>query len=347
MNKKLLTLLGVAFMAVSTGCNNTNTTSSSSADEGFSTTVLADSEYHGWYVHGQNQVGDLVNGWDDKANEVYEATKMTAASLNDVAQISEEVATTLKAKGVKYLYTIDVTFGVNDAGWTTNVMKNDGKKYTINGSYAFKVGKVSYSAELDIYSTSQWISDPHTAHAEAVNNNVFVPTWTETDDENGFNWGHNPACIGGAGTYTLIAAQYNAVSASDTPGYGFALVLKEAGTAATEDVEVLKYVADDHTYGLVGSFAASNWGASDDIAMTGENGTYTAEITLAENEEFKVRADSEWTYSWGANAVVSSPEGAFTLPEDGNIVCAVAGTYTVTISNFTEVGGAEITIVAA
>lgn len=344
MNKKLLTILGVAFMALGTGCDNTN--NSSKPEEGFSTTVLADTASHAWVVHGNNKIGDLNNDWDSKSNELYEASTMTAVSLNDVAQISEEVATTLKGKDLKHLYTLDVTFGENDASWTTRVMKADGKIYDINGSYAFKVGKVSYSESLDVYATNQWISDPKTAHAESLTDNVFVPVWQETPDENGFSWSMNPACIGGAGTYTLIAAEYNTASTATTPGYGFALVLKEAGTAATEDVEVVKYVADDHTYGLVGSFASSNWADGADIAMTGENGTYSGEITLAVGEEFKVRADGAWTYSWGANAVTSSPDGAFDLPTDGNIVCAVAGTYTVTISNFTEAGGASIVITA-
>lgn len=358
MNKKLLTILGVATMALSTGCQflggNTSTNSTPATDN--NDVVLADAESAAWVVHGNNMVGDVSNGWDDKDASVFEATSMTAISINGAKEINAEVGAALDAKNVKYLYTIDVTLGTNDAGWTTKVMR-EGKKYEVNGSYAFKAGKVA-KADVEVenedgttstktvYSTTQWISDPHTAHAEALTpDTVFVPTWTEAKDENGFSWGDNPAAIGGAGVYTLIVAQYEEVSAADVAGYGFALVKKEAKDAATEDVEVVSYKADEHTYGLVGSFASSGWADGKDTAMTGENGTYTGELTLNAGEEVKVRADGAWSYNWGAAAVKSAPEGAFDLSGD-NIKCSVAGTYVFTISNFTESGSAEITITA-
>lgn len=352
MNKKLLTILGVATMALSTGCVQTNNSTNSTPAEDPAKKVLADSEVDRWVVHGPNTVGDVLNGWDDKTAEVFEATTMTATSVEEVGKVSKDVADKLATKNLKYLYTIDVTFGTTDAGWTTRVMR-DGKKYDINGSYAFKVGKVG-KAEVEVegengpelktvYSTTQWISDPKTAHAESLTpETCFVPTWVEEADENGFNWSMNPAVIGGAGTYTLIAAQYKEVSAADVPGYAFALVKKAEAEAATEDAEVTEFKHEDHTFGLIGDF--NGWGA--DLAMTGTDGSYSCEVELAADQSFKVRLDGEWTTSWGAAALVSSPEGAFGSTDDGNIKCLVAGTYVVTIGNFTASGGAEITITA-
>lgn len=56
----------------------------------------------------------------------------------------------------------------------------------------------------------------------------------------------------------------------------------------------------EKTFGVVGSF--TNWGGDADVAMTDEDGdgVYTAKIdSFAAGTEFKVRADSAWTDSWG------------------------------------------------
>ena len=95
-------------------------------------------------------------------------------------------------------------------------------------------------------------------------------------------------------------------------------LLKEAKEGIDYE-EIVEYVPADHTYGIVGGFAASGWGSDgDDIAMEadGEN-TWTGEVELAAGDEFKVRADSDWTYSWG--------EG------EGNLTVDADGTYVVTI----------------
>ena len=156
MNKKLLTLLGVSFMALSTGCvTQTSTPSVPSFDR---TKVLADASAHSWVIHGNNMIGESVNGWADKSNDLYAASAMTTVSVDTVAALDKNLADTLVSKQVVALYTGEVTFGVNDSGWTTRVKKADGKLYDINGSYAFKVGKTSYSEELDVYATSQWVS---------------------------------------------------------------------------------------------------------------------------------------------------------------------------------------------
>ena len=100
----------------------------------------------------------------------------------------------------------------------------------------------------------------------------------------------------------------------------------------------------EHTFGVIGSFAASNWGnAGKDVAMTAsaDGKSYSGEVTLAAGNEFKVRADGAWTFGWAPSAAV---DGVITIAEGGNAVAAVDGTYIVTISNFGFAGTATVTV---
>ena len=285
---------------------------------------LADEGHAAWVAHGQYLLADgTQNGWGGKDTEVYEKSALTAIKLSDVKAIDEAVYTALAGKEVKFLYTIDLIFGTNDAGWTTKFLK-DGKMYLANGSFAVKVAQCS--AEVDgtekVYSEDQWISDPHTAHMEALTpETLFVPVWQEEKDDNGFSWSDNPVVTGGAGLYTLVIAQYKNNSSPEEAGYGMGLVLKEAQDAFAEYEEIIEFVPADHTYGIVGSFAASDWGnAGADVAMeaAGDN-TWKGEVELKAGDNFKVRADNDWTNNWG--------------PEDAdNFVAEADGTYIVTIT---------------
>jgi hypothetical protein len=315
---------------------------------GYDATVLEDKE-NVWVTHGNFLLADgTANGWNGKEKEVYEKSALKATSVAEVAKISEDVAKALSNKEIKALYTVDVILGTNDAGWTTDCIKADGKKYKVNGSYALKVAKCSYDAADGVYSEQQWIPDPKTAHVESLTpSTYFVPTWQETADENGFSWASNPVCIGGAGTYTIIAAQYKAVSSASTAGYGIGLVKKAEGTAISEDQLVVDYVAANHTYGVIGSFAASeNW--AKDVAMTAneDNTSWSATVTLAAGDQFKVRADGAWDYSWG----ISEGEYAHKGDDgkaDGNGTVAEAGDYVITISNFGKDGSAKVSVAKA
>ena len=145
---------------------------------------------------------------------------------------------------------------------------------------------------------------------------MFMPVWQEEADENGFSWASNPVVIGGSGLYTLVIAQYANASSPENPGYGIGLVLKEEQEGIAYE-EVLEFVPADHTYGIIGSFEGSEWGS--DVAMEDNgDGTWTGEVELKAGDEFKVRADGDWTYSWGDGA--------------DNLKCEEDGTYVVTIS---------------
>ncbi|MBR2702278.1 MAG: hypothetical protein IKE77_09355 [Erysipelotrichaceae bacterium] len=290
---------------------------------------LADDTHAAWVAHGQYLLADgTPNGWNGKDTALYEASALKAIALEDVKNINEALYNTLSGKEIKYLYTIDLILGVNDAGWTTNALI-DGKLYRVNGSNAFKVAQCSVDADGDnkVYAEDQWISDPKTAHAESLTpDTLFMPVWQEENDEYGFSWASNPACIGVPGLYTLVIAQYTSVSSATTPGYGIGLVLKEAKDGQGKEL-IVEFVPADHKFGVVGAF--NNWGETPDVEMTaGENNTWTAEVELAAGTEFKVRADGAWDNNWGT-------------ADGGNLVAETAGTYVVTITF-----GDEVTVTA-
>ena len=349
MNKKLLSLIALAGLFVGAGCsfNNNSTNNASSPAEKYSSTVLANTE-NTYVLHGMNIVDGKENGWNGKSEDLYKATTMTATSVKAISEISTELADTLNTKNLNHLYVLEnVEFGTRDAGYTKPTMIN-GKRYIVNGSYTFKVTEVSYDAEDEVYAELKWLPDPKKYHVESLTpDTYYAPVWQEATDENGFSWASDPSCNGGAGTYTVVLAAYNDVSTAEVPGYGVALIKTAEGVAATEDVQEdytepepapdpEAWVAADHTYGLIGTF--NSWGG--DVAMTENNGVWSAEYTFEANAKFKVRADGAWDVSWGAEAVVEPAA----MKGTGDIVVAEAGTYNITISNFTAEATAEIRV---
>lgn len=103
-------------------------------------------------------------------------------------------------------------------------------------------------------------------------------------------------------------------------------------------------VFGDHTYGLIGSFAASddpetqNFGWEKDVTMAIVDGWAVATVELEANAEFKVRLDGDWADSYGFAATEEMAE----FPVDGtqfpatynagNLKVAEAGTYEVSFT---------------
>ena len=304
MKKVLVFLLAAAMVLSLTACS------------GGSSSPLKDEGHAAWVSHGQFLLADgTENSWNGKATELYEKSALEAIALKDVKAISEDLFKALEGKDVKYLYKTELIFGTNDAGWTTNFLK-DGKLYRANGSYAFKVAQCTVDVDGDnkVYAEDQWISDPKTAYAESLTpDTVWYPIWQEEPDEYGFSWASNPVVTGGSGVYTLVIAQYNSVSAAGNPGYGVGLVLKEAKDGIPYE-EIMEYVPADHTYGIIGGF--NDWNGDVAMEKTADN-TWVGEVELTAGTEFKVRADGAWDYSWGNGA--------------DNLVAEEDGTYEVTI----------------
>ena len=231
MKKVLVLLLAAAMVLSMTACSGGGA-------------ALKDESHASWVSHGQFLLADgTENSWNGKSTELYEKSALEAIALKDVKAISEDLYKALEGKEVKYLYKTELIFGTNDAGWTTNFLK-DGKLFRANGSYAFKIAQCTVDVDGDnkVYAEDQWISDPKTAYAESLTpDTVWYPIWQEEPDEYGFSWASNPVVTGGAGVYTLVIAQYNSVSAAGNPGFGVGLVLKEAKDGIAYE-EILEYV---------------------------------------------------------------------------------------------------------
>lgn len=77
--------------------------------------------------------------------------------------------------------------------------------------------------------------------------------------------------------------------------------------------------------GLIGSFAASGWGS--DVKMTSnDNGvTWSADITFAKGDSYKIRFNENWDYNLGGDIKALSLDGA-------DIVADEAGEFTLTLT---------------
>ena len=180
-----------------------------------------------------NTVGGLANDWGPTETNIM--TEIDAAELANIdADLAATVAGKDKVAGIYAMYNYHLNVG---AGWTTPVFK-DGKPVQVDGGFTIKTinSKVVINYDEDeegfvkVASVTQWIPDPKTAHAENLSpETLFIPIWRESDaDGDGLGtWDQNPACISGAGYYTVVLVVYDTVSDSTTPAYGIALVLTE------------------------------------------------------------------------------------------------------------------------
>ena len=128
------------------------------------------------------------------------------------------------------------------------------------------------------------------------------------------------------GTYDVYFDLANERVALVTPGKEYADA--ENGGDPVVVVEGLK----DHTWGLIGSFAGSSWGT--DVAMEVVGDWAVAKnVTLANGNEFKFRADGGWTLSYGAGCDVNVGETYTTYNNGGNMkFVGEAGAYNIYFS---------------
>ena len=333
--KKILTSIFALGLVLSLGaCGKKPATSSSGSQADENDTVLEDKESNSWALHGNFLLADgTENGWNGKDNELYEKSKMTAISINQAKAIKAELGTALANKKVKHLYKYEgAILGTNNKGfWGDSFFMKDNDLYRADGSYCLKGVKLSYDAEEEVYSEEQWIPHDHDCHMESLTpSTLFVsPTFAEEPDANGFSWNYNPVAIG-AGVYTVIIAEYDAAPSADVCNYGMGLVLTQDKTEEAQPTEKLvQWVAGDHTYGVIGDFAGSGWAT--DVPMNKEGNAWVATVTLAAGNQFKVRADNDWTDSWGPDKV-DTKASTNNIELGDNIIAKVAGSYTVKIS---------------
>jgi hypothetical protein len=115
------------------------------------------------------------------------------------------------------------------------------------------------------------------------------------------------------GTYDVWFDLANERVALMTPGKDYA----EAEDGG--DPVVVIAGLTDHTWGMIGSFAASNnWTTEVDMAIEGDYAV-AKNVTLANGNEFKFRADDAWTLSYGAGCDVNVGEVYTTYNNGGNM----------------------------
>lgn len=274
---------------------------------------------------------------------------MTKSSVAEVKTLDATVGAKLEAKtALKDVYVYQgAQFGCTEvgyAGWTAKALI-DGEVQTVDGGYAVKAIECTFDEEDEKWLSSQWIPDPHTACVENLTPaSLFVPTWQETADENGFAWNDNPVVIGGAGVYTIIVARYTtAADESKTDAYNYAMALiKTEAKEAYEPAPV-----EEHTFGLIGSF--NSWGGDVDMPKVSD-GVYEVTYAFAADDEFKVRLDGAWTQSWGY-ADVTSPDASLIADNGGNIKVVASNnlkvTANVTFDAENNVTAVALTVVAA
>lgn len=114
------------------------------------------------------------------------------------------------------------------------------------------------------------------------------------------------------GTYDVYFDLANERVALVTPGKEYA-----DATDGGDPVVVIEGLTD-HTWGLIGSFAGSGWGT--DVAMTIEGDwAYVKNVSLANGDEFKFRADGSWDLSYGSACDVNVGETYTTYNNGSNM----------------------------
>lgn len=104
-----------------------------------------------------------------------------------------------------------------------------------------------------------------------------------------------------------------------------------------EEKPVPEMKLEEHTWGVIGSF--NDW--STDVAMTITDGWAVATFDLTEGKnEFKVRADSDWTDSYGVNGDVTvyTDGTEFDAIYNGSNIVVEPGNYTLSFAVNGQVG---------
>ena len=332
MKKILTTAFALGLVLTLAACGKAGENPEDKPSDDVNDKVLVDNESYGWALHGQFKLNEeTVNGWNGKDNELYEASKMTAISVNQAKSIDADLGAALAQKDLLYLYKFEgaiLGVAIDGVDWKANFKMGE-DLYKANGSYCFKAVKLSYDAEEEVYAEQQWIPHDHDGNTECLTPDTLwlSPNFAEEEDDDGFTWDYNPVAKE-AGVYTVIVAQYKA---GGTYSYAMGLVK----TAAKEGVpfeKIVTFVPSEHSFGIVGD--PTGWADGADIAMTLKDGAYVGEVTTtAANQTIKVRADGKWDNNWGFAALdaANSLEG-LTGNNDGNIVIPAVGTYVVSLT---------------
>lgn len=151
------------------------------------------------------------------------------------------------------------------------------------------------------------------------------PKWDDKTD-----YGAETETPANSGTFVLGSAGKNIHPAA--PGfYWFTAQYDEASGSLTT------YAFTEITrVGVIGSFAASGWGSDIEMTPNADKTVWTADITLAAGDEYKVRFNNGWDLNLGKGDGHAAFDG-------GNFAAEEAGTFTVTLT--VQPGAPTITLV--
>ena len=157
---------------------------------------------------------------------------------------------------------------------------------------------------------------------------------TENSWDDAYTYGSTDAAAALTGTLGLGQAGNNIL----VPAAGFYWASVEFDPTS---YELTTYTLTPITsVGIIGSFAASGWGT--DVEMTTADGgiTWTAEVSLAAGNEWKIRFNNDWVISLGGEP--GNPSHA--VLDGDNYVAAETGDFIITLT--TQPGIPVITVAA-
>lgn len=314
MNKKLLSVVLSATCVIAlAACGGSNDAA-----------ILADADHATYCVVGPSQttIGGESIAWDYS-----EAGVMTASSRNDLKEVSLDLYNDLKAVKLSSLYILeDVVIGAEAAGYNKTALL-DGALVQADGALTLKTASINYDAVDDVYSIDEWLVSPEHYGETLTPDTYWCSPHYETPDENGFSHASDPVVVSGAGSYTVVLARY-VDTKEDGSTLGIGLVLQEANPEGQQVTPIVP--VDVTSLGAIGSFAASEGWTVEAALTKNEEDVWEGDVEAVAGNEFKIRANGAWTYSWGFAAVTEAAAGIIS-DVGGNIGAVADGTYHISI----------------
>lgn len=273
-------------------------------------------------VHNLEMMGSF-NGWSagmpmtwNAENRIWTATENVTVAENEPMEY-------------KFRFNSDWTYsiGVNEKGdvafqgGNAKIEKASSYKISLDASSsdfvinALDLNMPEYLTMPGDYSGHSWnINDDFRLYLKDADNGIYMGTVTMYGTTHGFKFGKVAEWLGMTGSVAegfKIEGDANGMVADGT--YAWTVNLSTNSATAVPVTSV----------GIIGSFAASNWGSDVEMTFDAETLTYSAEVTFAAGNEWKFRFNNDWTFNYGLN------DGM--LRQDGANIVAEAGTYVITL----------------
>lgn len=291
-------------------------------------TVGADVSVGTEYIRGTNLDNDSKAFVDTKAsgNMVAKASgtyTFTYKPNTKVLMVSFNAEKTPVATD----YYIDGTFADGVADWSGYCFNNSFKLVeTAENSGIYELKNVSMKADSQII-------------VQAFKKGATERGEWGTDGYNGLGSYNYTYLVGGGDSFAVVGGGNNNIK-----------VLTEGVYNVTFDsyskIITFEAVGVENDGYIVGAMTGTGWEAEEEWKMTLTDGVYTITKDFAVDDQFGIKimngSSTEQKYWVGANMVVGAPEG-FDV-SGSNIICTVAGSYTVVCTVVD--GGFSVTITA-